>query len=110
MIEQFDSQRSLHVYDSFEGLPPAGPRDAGTPFERGMLSASQDALLMNFKSFGLRPPVIHAGWFKDTLPSGLPNTISFAHLDGDFYDSILESGLDPLSRTVCELPTMPLFV
>lgn len=36
-------------------------------------------------------PKIHEGWFADILPTQLPDKISFAHLDGDFYSSILES-------------------
>jgi hypothetical protein len=36
-------------------------------------------------------PVVHKGWFKDTLPHDLPERICFAHLDGDLYDSILVS-------------------
>jgi O-methyltransferase len=42
----------------------------------------------NFRRHGLPEPVIHRGWFNETLPDGLPERIAFAHLDGDFYDSI----------------------
>ena len=44
-------------------------------------------MLNNFKK-NLEPPIIHPGWFEETLPNGLPESIAFAHLDGDFYDSI----------------------
>jgi O-methyltransferase len=36
-------------------------------------------------------PTAHPGWFRETLPKELPQKICFAHLDGDFYDSIIES-------------------
>ena len=49
------------------------------------------SLLANFKRYDLPPPEIHAGWFNKTLPDQLPDRICFAHLDGDFYESILVS-------------------
>ncbi|MGR5907940.1 TylF/MycF/NovP-related O-methyltransferase [Bacillus paranthracis] len=36
-------------------------------------------------------PEIHPGWFFETLPHELPEKISFAYLDSDFYDPILIS-------------------
>lgn len=62
VIEQFDPQRELHVYDAFAG---AGPGE----------------LLANFQSLHLKPPFIHEGWFRDTLPSQLPEQVCFAHAD-----------------------------
>ena len=62
VIEQFDPSRELHVYDAFAG---GGP----------------DELLANFERLQLRSPTIHAGWFRDTLPSQLPESVCFAHLD-----------------------------
>jgi len=93
VIDYYDSSRALHAYDSFQGLPErrAEDRDSYSGFAKGGLRASQERLLDNFRSLGLKPPEIHAGWFKDTLPTQLPDRICFAHLDGDFYDSILTS-------------------
>ncbi len=36
-------------------------------------------------------PEIHPGCFFETLPHELPEKISFAYLDSDFYDPILLS-------------------
>jgi O-methyltransferase len=49
------------------------------------------AVRANFRRYALPQPIVHRGWFSETLPTGLPASISFAHLDGDLYDSILTS-------------------
>lgn len=74
------SERTVHVYDSFEGLPT-----------NGEMRASVQQLLDNFNTSNIRLPVIHYGWFKDLTAADLPSKISFAHLDGDTYSSIKES-------------------
>jgi O-methyltransferase len=61
------NQRKLHVYDSFESL-------WNTPDPLA-------ALRENFAQHRLPMPVVHKGWFADTMPSELPDQISFAHLD-----------------------------
>lgn len=91
VIDHYDPSRELHVYDSFEGLPDARPEDGNTPFFGGQMAVAQEKLLANFRAAGVKPPVIHPGWFDKTLPTQLPDTIAFAHLDGDFYESILVS-------------------
>ncbi len=86
--------REFHVYDSFEGLPPKTTADesrAGEQFRAGELSVSKKQFLQQFQKAGLRPPVIHKGWFKDLTATDVPNHIAFAFLDGDFYESILGS-------------------
>ena len=105
VIDHYGGNRSLHVYDSFEGLPAVTQADGDTSYYAGQLSTTQDQLVANFKSAGLKPPHIHIGWFDKTLPTGLPERIAFAHLDGDFYESIkisLEYVYPRLSRgAVC---------
>ena len=44
-----------------------------------------------FLRAGLPVPVIKKGWFADLLAGDLPGEISFAFLDGDFYESIRDS-------------------
>jgi O-methyltransferase len=89
-IDHLDPQRTLHVYDSFEGLPPARGID-GEFFAEGDLRTSISSFLDTFSRLGIEPPVIHPGWFQKVLPSELPEVISFALLDGDFFESILVS-------------------
>jgi O-methyltransferase len=87
--EAYGDHRELHVYDSFQGLPPPGPRDAY--LREGDCLCSAEDLKATFARWRVRPPVVHSGWFTDTLPSGLPDAICFAYLDSDFYDSIKTS-------------------
>jgi O-methyltransferase len=88
VIQEFDPSRKFHVYDSFEGLPSLAAEDKDTPYTEGLLKTSRDALIQNFEMHKLPLPEIHQGWFQDTLPTGLPDRISFAYLDGDLYESI----------------------
>jgi O-methyltransferase len=90
-LDQLDSDKALHVYDSFEGLPEVQAEDQPTTLTLGGLSTSPAMLEATFALFEVEPPVIHQGWFADTLPSELPDQIAFAHLDGDLYSSTLES-------------------
>ncbi len=83
--------KTLHVYDSFEGLPPKTVADKsplGEQYKVGELSVSKSVLINNFKHAGLPLPIIHKAWFDALSPKDLPDQICFAYLDGDFYDSI----------------------
>lgn len=84
----------FHVYDSFEGLPPKVDHDAspaGEQFRTGELAVSRKTFELQFKKAGLRLPVIHKAWFRDLQGSDMPDNIMFAYLDGDYYESILDS-------------------
>ncbi len=86
--------RQLHVYDSFEGLPPKTLTDAsaaGVDFQAGELAVSKRQLLEQFQRARLKPPVVHKGWFDELPPEAVPDRIAYAFLDGDFYHSIIES-------------------
>lgn len=86
--------KTLHVYDSFAGLPDKLPQDAspaGEQFKGGELVAAKAQLINHFKHAGLPLPVIHKAWFEDLTVQDTPDAISFAFLDGDFYSSILAS-------------------
>jgi O-methyltransferase len=94
MLDIYSSTAEFHVYDSFEGLPEKSSADqspAGEQFKAGELSVSKKEFLMQFKKAGLRPPIIHKGWFEDVTPEMVPDNISFAFLDGDYYDSVWQS-------------------
>lgn len=90
LLQEHGSNKTLSVYDSFEGLPKAAPID-GSFYKEGYCRTSEDVLRENFRAHKLPVPAIHKGWFQDTLQEGLPERISFAYLDGDFYDSIMTS-------------------
>ncbi len=86
--------KTLHVYDSFAGLPPKAVQDsspAGEQFKQGELTATKAQLIKHFKQAGLPLPVIHKAWFEELTVADTPDRICFAFLDGDFYTSILAS-------------------
>jgi O-methyltransferase len=91
MLDYYRSDKELYVYDSFEGLPPLSKYEEGTGWQSGTLVTTQEVLISNFHNNGLREPVINKGWFKNIDDSCIPSKISFAFLDGDFYDSIYDS-------------------
>ncbi len=87
------TDRTLYVYDSFEGLPDKTREDespAGTQFIRGELLATKKQLIRNFTQAHVLLPVITKGWFADVTPEQVPARIAFAYLDGDYYRSVLD--------------------
>lgn len=91
---QKTKDRKLFVYDSFAGLPPKINHDlspAGTQFVAGELRTSKQTLVKHFKHAGLPIPHITKCWFSELDSNLMPESIAFAFLDGDFYDSILDS-------------------
>jgi predicted O-methyltransferase YrrM len=81
----------LYLYDSFEGLPEKTAADEapqGWRFQAGELRVSEDTVAHKFKKLSLPDPVIKKAWFNELTDDDLPTVISFALLDGDFYESI----------------------
>lgn len=94
LLDSYKAEASFHVYDSFEGLPEKTGQDsspAGEQFQAGKLAASRKNFVLQFKKAGLDLPVIHKGWFNELAASDIPENITFAYLDGDYYESILDS-------------------
>lgn len=94
VLQDAASNKSLHLYDSFSGLPEKVTHDispAGEQFIAGELRASKLRLINHFKHAGLSLPVIHKVWFESLVENDLPNKIAFAFLDGDFFTSIQAS-------------------
>lgn len=87
------STRQLYLYDSFEGLPAKVSQDispVGVQFTEGELHATKKQLIHNLKQAGVPMPHIIKGWFSDIVADEVPERISFAFLDGDYYHSILD--------------------
>ena len=96
LLDHYDAagQRRLYAYDSFAGLPPKTTPDAsgsGEQFQGGELAVSKKQFLQEFHKARLAPPITVKAWFTDLTADQLPATISYAFLDGDFYQSIIES-------------------
>jgi len=94
LLNELENESEFHVYDSFTGLPDKTAQDlspAGEQFKAGELSASKKEFITNFKKANLKLPIIHKGWFSDFKADDVPERISFAFLDGDYYQSIKDS-------------------
>ena len=88
------TEKKLWIYDSFEGLPEKRAEDMsvmGEDFKSGELLVTKREVKERFLRAGLPVPVIKKAWFSELLDSDLPEKISFAFLDGDFYESIRDS-------------------
>lgn len=103
-LQRSSANRTLHLFDSFEGLPePTGEDGAyaseysGNRASGALVSVSQcQASLSEVQEFLLgrlklpRTSVqFHVGWFQNTIPQVAPGLgpIAVLRLDGDWYDS-----------------------
>jgi len=88
IIQELDPSRDLHAFDSFQGVPSGDFADENV-YKPGDMAASELTLRKNFERLGIKQPIIHAGWFDETLPDFLPERIAFALIDADLYQSTL---------------------
>lgn len=97
-----DEDRRVWVADSFEGLPP--PDTTSYPADKGdkhhthkFLVVSIDEVRRNFVRYGLLDERVQflPGWFRDTLPPLVDETWSVVRVDGDMYESTIQT-LDAL--------------
>jgi len=94
LLSSHGSSKRLFLYDSFAGLPNKTTQDespVGVQFKAGELPAAKREVVNLFKRSGLSMPVIKKAWFYDLSPADLPDKISLAFLDGDFYESVMDS-------------------
>jgi O-methyltransferase len=84
--------REVWAFDSFEGLPEAGPRDPEHARDWvGQLVASEQKVREAFSRFA-SPERLHVvkGWFEDTFPEACTEiaAVAILHADGDWYESV----------------------
>ena len=90
-----DTERSVWLADSFQGLPAPSPseypQDAGDPHATltSYLGVSLETVQANFRRYGLLDDRVKflPGWFRDTLPVAPVERIAVLRLDGDMYES-----------------------
>ncbi len=88
IITALAPEKQVHAYDSFEGLPELTENDSKDGvYSKGYMAAGLELFTQKFNALGLKMPHTHKGWFEVTVPSQLPDRISFALLDGDLYES-----------------------
>jgi len=93
-----DTQRKVWVADSFRGLPRPNivkyPEDRGYDLSRWRsLAVFADEVRANFQRFGLLDNQVEflEGWFADTLPLAPITRLAVLRLDGDLYESTMDS-------------------
>ncbi|AZQ64635.1 macrocin O-methyltransferase [Flammeovirga pectinis] len=90
--------RNVWVADSFEGLPMPNvekyKEDKGDYlYKMEELSINLDTVKNNFKKYDLLTQNVKflKGWFKDTLSTDKIKKLSLLRLDGDMYESTMDS-------------------
>jgi O-methyltransferase len=83
IICEAKGKRSLHLFDTFQGLPQPAAIDKG--FEKGQYASS----LNDVRRFlaGCSDIHFHEGLFPATAGPVMDHRFSFVHLDVDLYDS-----------------------
>ena len=100
--QQAGMKKKIHLFDSFEGIPQAGPNDdetitscigegdgKGALVSTGVSVCSIEAVQGHMKAWGINPEqlVYHKGWFQNTVSKTSIHKISLLRLDGDLYES-----------------------
>jgi O-methyltransferase len=94
-----DSERTVWVADSFEGLPRPSPgqypADTGSDLweKSATLAVSIDQVKENFARYGLLDDQVRflKGWFRDSLPGAPIDRLAVLRLDGDMYESTIDA-------------------
>jgi O-methyltransferase len=92
--------RRVHLFDSFAGIPLAGPEDSELAHKpAGEAKCSLEDVKKNMRDWGIPDELLvyHPGWFQEVLPMEMPATligrldpgwrIAVLRLDGDLYRS-----------------------
>ncbi len=90
MLDEYNSNRLFHVYESWKGLPKKHEKDTSSDsrqFNEGMFKTNKQDFLNVFQNFELKIPIIHDGEFANIPDDNYPNRIAFIFIDGDFYTS-----------------------
>lgn len=105
-LDELGVPSRVHLFDSFQGLPHAGPNDrdfidagygdgSGRLDPIGVSACSLPAVKANLLRWldpaALKRFVFYPGWFQDTVARAAPHIgpIAFLRLDGDLYESTL---------------------
>jgi hypothetical protein len=96
--ELSDPEAAYHLFDSFEGLPPAEEidgqaalewqADKDSPIYYDNCRANMEEARQALEEAGVSQYEIHPGWFEDSLADWVPEKpISILRLDADWYAS-----------------------
>lgn len=104
-----DTTRTVWVADSFVGLPPPNAAvyhaDAGDIHHTfgDFLAVSRQEVEENFRRYNLLDGQVRflEGWFKDTLPKAPIDRLAVLRLDGDMYESTIQTLETLYDRVSC---------
>lgn len=92
------TDRIVYVADSFAGLPIPDvdkyPEDKGLNYHLNPeLVVPLHVVKENFVAYGMLDSQVHfiQGWFKDTLPKADVGKLAILRLDGDMYESTIDT-------------------
>lgn len=101
IAEVIGKEKKIHLFDSFEGLPPAQEIDgeAAIRWQQDKTSPTYFENCRAEKQFAIDAMAkaahtnyeTYQGWFADTLPKFKPTRLSILRLDGDWYESVMTS-------------------
>lgn len=115
--QHFQAGKKIHLFDSFEGIPQAGPEDdetitscigkgdgKGALVTTGVSIATVSQVQQHMREWKIdfEQLVFHVGWFQDSIPVAVKEKkiekISLLRLDGDLYEStkVCLEGLHPM--------------
>ncbi len=83
LLAATDRRRTLHIFDTFEGLPQPGEKDS-QGFYSGQYRASESEVRKYLQSFTVQ---VYKGFFPSTAGPIADKTFAFVHLDVDLYES-----------------------
>ena len=99
LADMLGPDRKYHLFDSFQGLPPAQnidgqaaidwQQDTASPafYDNCTADEAHARKLFEGSNFDVE---FHRGWFEDTVPKYQPESqISVLRLDGDWYESTM---------------------
>ena len=86
--QKHGDKRKVHLFDSFQGIPEAGPHDDPRLSRQSKCTLEQCfGYMTETWKIEAERLVFHRGWFKDTIPDAQIERIAILRLDGDLYES-----------------------
>ena len=89
LICEMTKKKTVHLFDTFEGLPDLSPQDSEEQFQKGEYSAQLDYVKKVLKNY--THIQFYKGFFPSTAEPVKNKMFSFVHLDVDIYKSTLSS-------------------
>jgi O-methyltransferase len=81
--------RTIHLFDSFEGLSAPRDADSGTTMARGDYTGTEEEVRRNLSAYDCF--AYHRGWIPDRFSDVADRNFSFVHVDVDLYGPVRDS-------------------